>query len=54
MPARFIAGTKNKMPSTGDAAASPPSLFSEVLPPRVSISPVTRKSVVWMVMWWAV
>ena len=54
MPARFMAGTKNRIPSTGDAAASPPSLFSEVLPPRVSISPVTRNSVVWMVMWCAV
>ena len=54
MPARFIAGTKNSTPSTGDRAARPPSSFSDVLPPRRSISPVTRNSVVWMVMWWAV
>ena len=54
MPARFMAGTKNSTPSTGDSAASPPRSFNDVLPPRRSISPVTRNSVVWMVMWWAV
>ena len=54
MPARFIAGTKNSIASSGEALASPPSRFNEVVPPRRSISPVTRNSVVWMVMWWAV
>ena len=54
MPARFMAGTKNRTPSTGDSAASPPSRVSDVLPARTSTSPSTRNSVVWMVMWCAV
>ena len=53
MPARFIAGTKNSTASNGERLASPPSRFSDVVPPCRSTSPATRNSVVWMAMWWA-
>jgi hypothetical protein len=52
IPARFIAGTKNRIASSGDALARPPSFSVFVVPPRRSTRPVARKSVVWMAMWW--
>ena len=52
-PARFIAGMKNRIASTGDAAASPPSRASTVVPATRSISPTARNSAVCTRMWCA-
>lgn len=52
MPAMFMAGTKKSRESRGALRAMPPSRVSSVVPPRRSISPATRKSVVCTVMWW--
>ncbi len=51
IPPRFRAGTRNTMPRTGLAAASPPRRRSEDEPACRSISPTTRKRVVWTMMW---
>ncbi|CPU65575.1 Uncharacterised protein [Mycobacteroides abscessus] len=51
MPARFIAGMKNRMASPGASLARPPRRSSDVDPPRRSTRPTTRNSVVCTVMW---
>ena len=53
MPERFIAETKKRVASTGEAMARPPSRSSDVVPARRSTRPVMRKSAVWIVMWCA-
>jgi hypothetical protein len=54
MPARFMPGMMNSTASSGEVISSPDSRSSELLPPTRWISPTTRNSVAWMVMWCAV